>query len=176
MAYARYVYDQMREIVATTATKSGIAVFYQFGSPMEIISNLRAMTGDPTQEERKYPLIALFTDYDEEQGRFPGIESEVSLNFIIAMLTDSKYSSEERAAINFKPTLYPIFDAFIDSIFLSGYYEVQNQQKMRRRKTDHFSWGKNGLYTIEGNVFEDLIDAIEIQNLQLSVINKINQL
>lgn len=170
----RYIYDQFTQIVADTAVRSGIPCFYQYGPPMEIIENLRAMTKDPTQTERKYPLIALFTDFRQRQGRIPGIESEVSLHFIIATLTDKNYTAPERIELNFKPILHPIFDAFAASIFKSGYYQMQTEKLMSRDIYDRLSWGKNGLYDATGNVFEDMIDCIEIVDLELKKFNHQN--
>lgn len=167
----RYIYDQFREIVNQVSTVSGKTCYYQFGHYFEVIQTLRAITQDPTKPDQKYPLIALFTDYEEEQGRTPGIESEVSLHLIIATLTDKDYSAQERAEINFKPTLEPIYDALKQCVLSSGYYQNRD---FRCRKINRFYWGKNGLNDETGNVFEDMIDAIEIKNLQLSIIQTQN--
>ena len=171
MGSYRYIYDQFREIVTSVSTVSGITCYYQFGHYFEVIQNLRAITQDPTKPDQKYPLIALFADYEEERGRVPGIESEVSLHLIIATLTDKDYSATERAEINFKPTLEPIYDALEQCVLSSGYYQ---NRMFRCKKINRFYWGKNGLFDQSGNVFEDMIDAIEIKNLQLSVIQNKN--
>ena len=171
MTVYRYAYDQLRQIVDAVSARTGITCYYQFGDPQEILDNLRAITQDPTKPDQKYPLIALFTDYEEEQGRIPGIESEVSLHLIIATLTDKNYSSPERAEINVKPILEPIYDALKACMISSGYYQ---NREIRCRKIVHFYWGRNGLYDQTGNVFEDMIDAIEIKNLQLSIIKNQN--
>lgn len=163
----RYVYDQFSEIVTKVSTVSGITCYYQFGHPSEILDNLRAITQDPTKPDQKYPLIALFTDYEEQQGNTPGIESNVSLHLIIATLTSPHYMASERAIITFKPILEPIYDALKQCVLDSGYYQ---NNRFKCRKINRFYWGKNGLYDMSGNVFEDMIDAIEIQNLELSVI------
>ncbi len=174
MAEDRYIYDQFRKIAASAAGLARINLLYLYGDPREIIQNLREITRDPIQLVQKYPLLALFTDIEQRQGEIPGIESKVRLNFIIAMLTTANYSSEERIELNFKPTLYPLFDAIMESIFRSGFYQLQSAQSIPRVKYDRLFWGRNGLYLEEGNVFEDLIDCIEVQNLELSIINKTN--
>ena len=170
MTSYRYIYDQFSEIVDLAETISGITCFYQFGPPSEILDNLRSMTQDPKQVERKYPLIALFADYPERQGIKPGIESDVSLHLIIATLTDKDYTSDQRIAINIKPILEPLYDALMSAIDQSGYYHTRSVETIPRTKTVRFSWGRNGLYDRTGNVFEEMIDCSEIENLELSVI------
>ncbi|HNX87306.1 MAG TPA: hypothetical protein PKN12_10285, partial [Bacteroidales bacterium] len=69
------------------ATKTGISLYYQYGDPKEIITNLKAMTIDPEQTNQKYPMLALFTDIEEKRGEQSSIEARVELNMILATLT-----------------------------------------------------------------------------------------
>lgn len=169
-----YVYEQIEEIVYDAGRRCHKTCHFQFGHPMEILENLRAMTRDPKQQDIKYPLFALFADYKEIRGETPGITSRVKLHMIIATLTLADYSAKQRIDVNFIPTLYPLYEAFLTSLFKSGYYLMQTQDRLRHDKTDRLFWGKNGLYTATGNVFEDLIDCIEIEDLELSVITQKN--
>lgn len=156
-------------IVAHTAVKSGIAVSYQYGHPIEIIENLQDMTGNLTQSASKFPLIALFTDVQETKGLNDGVTSEVKLHLIIATLTLSSYKSPERLTLNFTPVLYPIYNQLLKSIASSGYFLNPNAEKIEHEKVDRFFWGKNGLYLNTGNVFNDYIDCIEVSNLKLNL-------
>lgn len=169
MSFVR-IYDQFSSIVADVATRTGIAVQYLWGHPIEIIETLRQMSRDKSTEEDKFPLIALFTDYTETRGTDPSIDSVVRLHFIIATLTRPDYTAVERATNNFKPVLYPLYDQFLKSVIASGYYKNSSWQNIQHTKTDRFFWGRNGLYLNTGNVFDDYIDCIELDNMELTVL------
>lgn len=166
------LYYQFSLIVADVATKTNIPVSYLWGHPIEIIENLRYMSLDPTIAADKYPLIALFTDISETKGKDSGYESDVSLHLIIAINTLKRYSSEERLLNNFIPFLYPIYFQLLKSIAQSPNFHPAIWQNLEHEKSDRFFWGKNGLYLNTGNVFDDLLDVIEIQNLKLTLKRK----
>ena len=163
------IYDMFTSIVAHTATKSGIAVSYQYGHPIEIIENLQEMSLNLTQSAAKYPLIALFTDVSETKGEADGVDMSVKLHLIIATLTLNSYKSPERLTLNFTPVLYPLYEQLLKSIASSGYFLNPNAEKIEHEKVDRFFWGKNGLYLNTGNVFNDYVDCIEVSNLKLTV-------
>ena len=161
------VYDQMRTIVERITAESGLTCYYQFGHPLEIVENLKAMSADPAQAAGKYPLVALFADYTQKKGNIG--YAEVTLHLIIATLTDVNYTASDRAANTFKPILYPIYDALMEQIARSGYYMGAQPGKITHNKTDRFFFGRNGLYDEDGNVFNDAIDVIDVENLELKV-------
>lgn len=175
------LYDMFTPIVADVHKKVGTpgdyVISYMYGHPIEIIENLRQMSKReeyPIEDigvvlAPKYPLIALFTDYEEKKGEDWQIESEVDLHFIIANITEKGYTAEERATVNFKAKLYPIYDQFLKSIASSGYFRESVWQDIKHTKTDRFFWGKTGLYANAGNVFEDYLDCIELTNLKLTL-------
>lgn len=167
-----YVYEQIEEIVYDAGRRCGITPHFQFGHPMEILENLRAMTADPKQQDLKYPLFALFADFTEVRGEIPGIDCRVNLHMIIATLTEAQFSTKDRVTVNFQPILYPLYVAFMTSLGKSGYYMLKPSLLIPHKKTDRLFWGKNGLYLATGNVFEDLVDCIEIEDLELSVITQ----
>jgi len=131
------------------------------------------MTINRVTIDRKYPLIALFTDFDQEKNNeTAGYYCNANFHLIIANITTNKENNaEERLTQNFRPILEPIYLEFMKQIKLSGFficgYEIPHT------KTDRYYWGKNGLFGQEGNIFSDYIDAIEITNLKLKV-KKIN--
>ena len=165
----RHVYDQMREIVQRVETRTGMDVFYLYGHPEEIIEKLRSVTRASQEDEGKYPMVALLTDYPQDKGK-EGI-TDVTLQIVIATLTDPNYLAEERVENSLKPILYPIYYALLAEIAKSGYYMVQTQDQIEHRVWDRLYWGRNGLYTEDGNVFEDMIDCIEIEDMKLSAYN-----
>jgi hypothetical protein len=144
------------------------AVYYQHGHPLEIIDNLTRMTQNRTASAKKYPLIALFQDFDETTKRID-LYTEVQLHIIIATQTNPNYLAQERYTNTFKPILYPVLEEFLYQIELHPGIEPFNNYEYT--KTDRLYWGRNGLYGNEKNVFNDYIDAIELTNFHLKIIN-----
>jgi len=161
-----YIVDLFRSISEATATKTGMTINYMHGHPLEITETLTQLTLDPTAAAGKYPLIALFQDFEEVKN---GLNFEVSLNLIIATLTDNNYLADERYTLNFKPTLYPIYNEFLLRIAKSTFFFESSVGNIKHTKIDRLYWGRNGLFGNEGNIFNDYIDCIEIQNLKLKV-------
>jgi len=164
-----YITTMFSKIVADVATRYGSNVHYEHGHPLEIIDTLKSMSKNQAISELKYPLIALFQDYDEEQGIKVGIVSDVKFHLIIAVFTQKEWNAEQRMTNSFIPVLYPVYSHLMKSICQSGYFNEGTEDKIKRTKTDRMYWGKSGLYGSDGNLFDDRIDVIEIANMQLSV-------
>ena len=104
---------------------------------------------------------------------------------LIATITDPKYKADEREAINFQPTLLPLYYQLLDQIRECGHFYINYDRSIPHEFTKRMFWGRNGLfgnttwgkqggYTNVGNIFNDYIDAIEIDNLQLTIKKPIN--
>lgn len=163
-----YIVDLFKTIVERTATSTGMTCHYEHGHPLEIVDTLKEMTQNPDASALKYPLIALFQDFDEDKG-LDGTESKVKLHLIIATLTDKMLKAPERYTVSFKPILYPVYVEFMKQIGKSHFFREENPDRILHTKTDRLYWGRNGLFGQNTNVFDDYIDCIEIQNLQLNV-------
>ncbi len=85
------------------------------------------------------------------------------------MQTSQDYTSDERYTNSFRPVLYPLYDLFIKHVINSGFFLNASSSLTLHDKIDRVFWGKQGLYGVEGNIFNDHIDAIEIQNLSLDL-------
>lgn len=166
------IYDQFAVIVAHTAAKLGYAVRYEWGHPLEISDILKSLSKMPTKAETKFPLVALFTDIQEIKGDSSAIQAEVKLHLIIAINTLSKYSSRERLEINFKPKLYPIYNQLLKSICQQGFYVEGVPGSLEHNYYDRFRYGKTGIYSNTGEIFQDKIDCVEIENLKLTVLKQ----
>lgn len=169
LTYTPYIYDMFANIVADVQSQLEVSVHYEHGHPLEIIKTMAGMEKTPAYAAIKYPLIALFQDFDEERGTDAKVEAELSLNLIIAMDSKPSLVASERLSCTFKPILYPIYDQLLKSIFRSGYFYAYSVSDLKHTKTDRMYWGKKGLYGNEGNIFSDCIDAIEISGLQLKI-------
>ena len=143
--------------------------FYMHGHPLEIINTLSKKDKHDVQKYNKYPLIALFQDFTETVGEDQTIRSSAELNLVIVMNTSQDYTAENRYDNTFRTVLYPLYDLLIKHIEQSGWFKDVDPGLVSHDKIDRLYWGRSGLYGNEANVFNDYIDAIEIQNLQLDM-------
>ena len=171
LAATPYIYTMFSNIVTDVAARASVAVHYEHGHPLEIINTLRGMGKTPAFDPLKYPLIALFQDFDETRGENDREMATVNLNLIIAMLTEHHRVASQRLTCTYIPVLYPLYDLLMTSIRFSGYFtgNPNNNADWPHTKTDRMYWGKKGLYGNESNIFGDYIDAIEITNLKLTI-------
>jgi len=173
---APYWVDIFDEIVTAVRADSDKPValdtdepFYMHGHPLEIINTLALKDKNDVHKYNKFPLIALFQDFVEKMGENQAVSSAAELNLIIAVNTSPDYSSEERYDNSFKTVLYPLYDLLIKHILKSKWFANIDPGLVPHSKIDRLFWGRTGLYGNESNVFNDYIDAIEIQNLSLEL-------
>ena len=144
--------------------------FYMYGHPLEIINTLSMKDNHDVQKYNKYPLIALFQDFDETMGEHQAVRSSVeNLNMIIAVNTKPDYTAESRYDNTFRTVLYPLYDLLIKHIVKCKWFHNVDPGLVPHTKIDRLYWGRSGLYSNEGNIFNDSIDAIEVQNLHLNL-------
>lgn len=143
--------------------------YYMHGHPLEILNTLSEKDRHKTYKFKKYPLIALFQDFTETIGENMNNQGETDLNIVICMQTSPDYTSAERYDNVFRTVLYPLYDLLIKHIESSGWFLNDGPGLIPHDKTDRLFWGRSGLYGNEGNIFNDHIDAIEIENLSLSL-------
>jgi len=69
------VVDLIGDIVTSVAAKwnrpegqPALAPFYMYGHPVEIVNELQKKSKHPTGKINKFPLIALFQDFEERRG------------------------------------------------------------------------------------------------------------
>lgn len=158
---------QYRAAFADATESNIVQINYQFGHFKEIIETMKEYELDPAHQMKKYPMIALLMDFPESRGNNGGYFSEVTLQIIIAYVTEPGLKAAERYTKNFEPILLPIYYELLNQIDQSGYFVSLGVDNIRHTKIDHPYYGKGGLSDTSGNVFADTIDAIEIQNLQL---------
>lgn len=159
-----YIVKMFEFIAYDTQQRSGIQVHYEHGHPLEIDNIMQAWEKTPVNSAVKYPMIALFQDFDEAKGTQSGLMSEVKLELIIATMTRPNYNASQRMCYSFIPILYPVYKQFLNSIAKSGYFTVTAANQIKHTKTDRMFWGKN-----KSAAFGDFVDAVHIQGLELKV-------
>ena len=146
-------------------------VRYDYGHITEIGKRLQDMTFDPVQSAKKFPLIVLVTDFEKNHtGENYDVSDEVKLRFLILYWTDPTYTAQQRTTNTFEPYLLPIELEFLNQICLSGKFAECNIEKLRYNDTDRYFWGRESKDGGSAkNIFGDYLDAIEIENLELSI-------
>ena len=174
MKESKYIVDLIGEVVeqvrATYEAPAGYATgspFYLYGHPLEIANTLTEWSKNPNQKFEQFPLIILFQDFEERKGTHQGENSVVSLNMVICCNTDKHYKSNERYEKTFKTVLYPLYDLFIEALTNSGYF-AQTDDLIPHTKIDRVYYGNQAN---TANLFNDFIDAIEIKDLELTILN-----
>lgn len=168
-----YIVDIIGEVVEKTSekllSKLGIPILYEYGRSIQILTVLQERNQMPTgvdpMAKQKYPLFALFQDFPEDIGsggyyctvRFPKIS--------IATLTNSTDPAPKRYALTFKPILYPIYYEFLKQCAKHPRIVQTDPGAITARK-----WDRPGTQPEkgQGGNFNDYIDAIELENLELT--------
>lgn len=159
-----YIVKMFEFIAYDVQQQTGVQVHYQHGHPQEIDDTLQAWSKTPDNSGRKYPLIALFQDFDERRGVGAGVMAEINVDILIATMTRPELTASQRMAISFVPLLYPLYNQFVESVCRSGYFMGATPTSLQHTKTDRMFWGRN-----KAAAFGDYVDAIHIQKMKLNV-------
>jgi hypothetical protein len=142
-------------------------ILYTYGRSIQILTQLQLLNEGikQTTKDSKYPLFALFQDFPEITNtgyyctvKFPKIS--------IATLTNSTDDVPKRYAQTFKPILYPIYQEFFRQ--LGRHKNIVGNDP---GAFNHIKWDRPGTQPEgdgKGSNFNDYVDAIEIQNLELT--------
>ena len=141
--------------------------YFEHGHPLEIINTLKEKTADDTLKFKKFPLIALFEDFEMESqsGVF---KSSTKLNILFITDTDKNYKAADRYTNSFDAILTPIYTLFKKHLLRQKGVHVLHKT-IDHNAIYHLYWGKKGLYGNDGNIFDDHIDAIELRGLDVKI-------
>lgn len=142
---------------------------FMYGHRLEINNRLKEKDKKGSMKYRKYPLIALRMDYEEEiSGGL--IKAVPGLNIAIIHLTDQNYSADQRDAKVFKPILFPLYERFIQALKKHGKFSWEGYQGFPpHTKIDRPYYGTDTEEQNIKNFFSDPTDAIEMVNLQIGL-------
>jgi hypothetical protein len=164
-----YITDEVKAVVAKTATAMARDVFYFFGHIKEVSTRLQELTNSTTNKSKQFPCVILFTDIPVRENQPIGTYGTANLNLIIANWTNPKYTSQQRLDNNFKPILRPIKKEFIKQMSRHLQFGFPLTTEIQRTGIDRYFYGST---MNDKNAFNDYIDCIEIQNLQVIIKNK----
>lgn len=143
---------------------------YQYGHTVELIQTLAQYDASDQFRRIKYPLVWLAMDFPEDRGDFNWY-AKVNLNIVIAHQTSSTDKMQDRMTKVFKPVLYPIYYALLEALSLHDLINENTPDIIKHRKFDR---GYMGNITTNGNTankLNDYVDAIELINLSLTILN-----
>lgn len=174
-----YIADEIEVIVNKVDQKlygGALAdhIQYMHGHPLEIIKRLQEKSDSVKQKGKKYPLVALFQDFRIDRGARLDIYGTTQLNLIIANSTEPNYYTDDRYIKNFVPILYPIYMEFMNQLRIHPVFEFKSQDQIKHTLIERVYWGKAGLYGSDGNIFNDHLDCLEIQSLEITIRKKQN--
>lgn len=158
-----YIVKMFEYIVLDVQSKTGIQVHYEHGTRQNIDQALISFDKSGNSQY-KFPLIGLIQPFTEKASKVQRVESDIDFKIVIATRTDPNYTPDQREANSFVPVLRPLFRQLLESIKRSGYFTVTANDKLSLSHTDLYEWGEKS-----SQVFCDYVDAILIDNLQLSI-------
>lgn len=140
---------------------------YMYGHRLDINRQLTAKDGNKDLKYKKYPLVALRLNTDEE---IDNGYNTANVDLVIVASTNLNYNSVERQQKVIKPVLIPLYNRLLLEIGNSGLFSWGEGGKVPKhtRRICYF-WGIEGKEGVIANIFNDPLDAIEIRmKLKLS--------
>lgn len=163
----------LRDVVAEVNTvfservEDPFNVFFDWGLYVDVAKSIYKK-----ENADSYPLIWLVTSSIEiTRGRNAGNYGTASFDVIIAMPTSNEYTPAERTENVFLPRLYPIYDEFIKQLALSGSFSIKSQRSIEHRYKERPYWGGGISGTDNKNLFENFIDAIQVEGITVNLKN-----
>lgn len=143
------------------------SLHYMYGHLLEIQQTLIEFNQN-CDWFKKYPLAWLVEDITQTRGR-EGEYDTIPVRLILIMATEKEYKSYQRDAKVFKPVLRPMYEAILQAIVDSPYFDNSDIDSLRHTYTERKFWGRETFGGNEGNNLTDYVDAIDIQNLELII-------
>lgn len=158
-------------IIADTSLNWGTLpkkVYFKQGTVKEITAILTGYTTAPFKDQ-KYPLVILVRDIREKVNKqLFGLGSSFKCRVLIVTITSPNLRADDRETQNFKPILLPIFEELIRQVSKSKLFGMPRINDMEIIKWDCYFYGTR---ENDKNIFNDYIDAIDIESITLNTKN-----
>jgi hypothetical protein len=147
-----------------------LAPYYIYGHYLEITNRLDLKSRRAVDKFRIWPLIVLILDlkekHDESVNYIYSLDS-ISL-YIVTPTPDKTATSPTRKETVFEPILYPLYWDLIEKIKESKAVSTP-KNLLEHEKYDRYGWGNETAYGNEGLVFNEFLDAIQINTSDIKV-------
>jgi len=167
MIFVDIIGDIISEVRAEYDPAGGEKPYYLYGHPLEIFNILSEKSQSESFKYKKYPLVALFQDFEESVNDNSIIVEGITI--VIMTETNPNYRAPNRYTNTFIPVLHPLYLLFTKHLRRSKL--VASDDKHEHTKIDRLYWGKEDIFGNSGNIGNDALDAVVIQNLKLRIIN-----
>lgn len=138
--------------------------YYKYGRPMKIANLLSEQTKNKTWKYKKYPLVMLLQEFTELRGGSQ-FESVATVTVVIVTQADTKNRTQNRDDANYTNILYPVYNTLIEKLKESDLFSTSSGTD--HNVTESPYWGSEGSYGNTGNLMNDTLDALFIENLEL---------
>lgn len=160
------VTELIRDVIRQASVLYGKPINYLFGD-WKYISNILSIWDKAGMPNEKYPLIALFSPFDEDKTdrRYA---CKTTVDMLICVNTLSGYTNEQRQQHSFREVLRPVYAAFIDSLKKDRRFDFY-EGVVPHIYSENYRYGSRGVMSSDGKPFNDKIDGIDIKNLELKI-------
>jgi len=163
-----YVIKDIVDTLRDKFSEEKVLPYFDFGTTVEVVNRLKQKSESPTYSDKRYPLIWYLIDGSVKEEVVLGKRIVKNVTIIICNQTTREFTSTERYENNFTPILRPLYDAFM--INMKNSTLVRSSDNYKHEYYENLFWGNEGLYGATGNIFDDMLDAIIIRGLDLSLI------
>ena len=150
------VEDILSKVVKRASITIDIDLSFQYGTLKEIVENLNTLGKGG---KVKYPLVALIEPFRQ---RITDDGTRANLRLLIATMTSKTLKADERLEQNYKPILFPAYEALIDEI-----KRVTASSTLEHTLINHFEMGRESLQGYDKAILDDHVDAIEINDMNV---------
>ena len=144
---------------------------YKFGTSRYIKDCLDELSKTGAGSEKKLPMIALFLPFQEKRNSAEYF-SKATVNLLIACSTLRDWSNEERLKYSFQNILRPIYRKMLQALKDDGRFDFGYEGIVKYQYSENYSYGRYGAHAGSGEAVSEVIDAINITNLELTVTNQ----
>lgn len=156
------------EVCKQAGQSIGKDINYIFGNTTYVNSILKTIE----KGSFRFPLIILHTPFNETRGYDKSLSGEAKIAVTIAVRTKSDYTNTKRLNESFVKQLRPMYDAFIQAFRNHNQIAIQYDEQIPHVYRERYDLGSSGAMDSNGKKLDDLIDAIEIENLEIKVKTK----
>lgn len=139
-------------------------MFYECGSIREVVGIVKTEVG--AKKNSRFPM-ALLETLDKPYNRVDDVETEFDFRMYLVVYTDEDYSPKERLEVSYEDKLSKWLTILERYLYREGFLILNQSDTYRER------WGRNGLYGHDDNVFDEMVDALEI-TMQLRYLEACN--
>jgi len=163
------IQEILAEVSKKTGDRIGQNINFMFGDIEYIKNGLSIQSKSQITSKFKFPLNVLFTPFNEQRGVSVNIYTESNVSLMFAIETSSRYTNEERLQYSFINILRPMYEVFLVELKNHPLIDLQYNSEVPHTYRERYDYGSRGVMDSNNKKANDLIDAIEIENLEIKV-------